>query len=60
MAKGKTVAAQWMCQCLEGKTHNNGAVRVMKDKAKDRTKNKYCPIQRVVTTHKLKLVKKGS
>ena len=58
MAKGKTVAAVWMCE--EGNTHINGAMRTMKDKVKDMKRNKFCPILRKVTSHKLKLVKKGS
>lgn len=57
MAKGKTVAAVWVC---EEKGDINGAMRVMKDMAKDRKRNKYCPLLRKVTVHKLKLVKKGS
>jgi hypothetical protein len=57
MAKGKTVAAVWMC---EETGAINGVVRVMKDKVKDMKRNKYSPRLRKVTSHKLKLVKKGS
>ena len=57
MAKGKTVAANWICE----ETHMiNGSFRIMKDKVKDLTRMKYSPRLRKVTKHKAKLVKKGS
>lgn len=57
MAKGKSVAAVWMC---EETGMINGAMRVMKDKVKDLKRMKYSPKLRKVTLHKAKLVKKGS
>lgn len=57
MAKGKTVAAIWVC---EETGMINGSFRIMKDKIKDLTRMKYSPRLRKRTKHKAKLVKKGS
>lgn len=57
MAKGKTVAAVWIC---EETGMINGSFRIMKEKIKDLKRNKYSPRLRKVTSHKAKLVKKGS
>ncbi len=57
MAKGKTVAAVWIC---EETGMINGAFRIMKEKVKDLKRLKYSPRLRKRTPHKAKLVKKGS